>query len=60
VCDALLGVQENVGRNALEQLIYPFKVAVRFVLRHSGAREAREERPKTTLNAAGSGRDQPP
>jgi sterol desaturase/sphingolipid hydroxylase (fatty acid hydroxylase superfamily) len=42
VCDVPLGVQENVGRNALEQLIYPFKVAARVLARPFTRRVVRE------------------
>jgi sterol desaturase/sphingolipid hydroxylase (fatty acid hydroxylase superfamily) len=42
VCDVPLGVQENVGRNALEQLIYPLKVAVRVATRPFARRIVRE------------------
>lgn len=42
VCDVPLGVQEDVGRNALEQLIYPFKVAVRVAARPFARRAVRE------------------
>jgi sterol desaturase/sphingolipid hydroxylase (fatty acid hydroxylase superfamily) len=42
ICDVPLGVQENVGRNAPEQLIYPFKVAVRVAARPFTRRVVRE------------------
>ncbi len=42
VCDAPLGVHESVGDNAFSQLLYPFKVAARFLVRPFARRIVRE------------------
>ncbi len=42
VCNAPLGVNENVGANALAQLLYPFKVALRVLARPFARRILRE------------------
>ncbi len=42
VCTVPLGVQENVGRNAFEQLLYPFKIAGRVLARPFARRIVRE------------------
>jgi len=56
-CDVPLGVRAEMGRGALGQLVWPFKVAYRHVFRHPGAREARTRDPGATAVpvALGSG-----
>jgi sterol desaturase/sphingolipid hydroxylase (fatty acid hydroxylase superfamily) len=44
-CDVPLGVRDNIGRGAVGQLLWPFKVIWRYVLRHSG-RAQRDPEPR--------------
>jgi sterol desaturase/sphingolipid hydroxylase (fatty acid hydroxylase superfamily) len=44
-CDVPLGVRDEIGRGAVGQLLWPFKVIWRYVLRHSG-RAQRDPEPR--------------
>ena len=44
-CAAPLGVRDHIGHGALAQLLWPVRVALSYVLRHSGATAGRTRNP---------------
>jgi sterol desaturase/sphingolipid hydroxylase (fatty acid hydroxylase superfamily) len=50
-CDVPLGVRDPIGRGPVSQLLWPFKVLIRYFTSHPGARGARTRDPGATRTA---------